>query len=347
MNNSLQQLCDVVQKNCHISDARHGTDYGLCTYLMKMREYFRWEQGLGFEARLENAAVGDWLSAREALWHSLSEEEFAPLPLARGLVDPFEVDAINQELEPIGLVYSAGYGAQNKPLFFLGHLERHEKPGAVSVWVAGRELARDLTSPAAMNQGERIFIRRESFRRLLWEKLENWRWHRPDNALGRAFAGYDFESDLEGSLDAMVEKELNTVLLHEQGEYQVGCEVGEPWNNMVMDVGHTPAELMARAIRDHWADCRVTLPELIRQADATSVHFYIGGLSGMRKTLFPNLLQAYEQWSASHDWRILAAAAEQGLAHWSALGQALLDLHAQHGRAAAWPIKELVEGSYL
>ena len=53
MNNSLQQLCDAVQKNCHISDARHGTDYGLCTYLMKMREYFRWEQGLGFEATLK------------------------------------------------------------------------------------------------------------------------------------------------------------------------------------------------------------------------------------------------------------------------------------------------------
>ena len=347
MNNSLQTLCDVVQKNCHISDARHGTDYGLCTYLMKMREYFRWEQGLGFEARLENDAVGDWLSAREALWNSLAEEDFAPLPLAGGLVDPFEVDVINQELEPQGLVYSAGYGAKNKPLFFLGHLERHEKPGAVSVWVAGRELARDLTSPAAMNQGERIFIRRESFRRLLWEKLETWRWHRPDNALGRAFACYDFEQDLEVALDAMVEKELNAVVLHEQGEYQVGREVGESWNDMVMDVAYTPAELMARAIRDHWADCRVTLPELIRQADEASIHFYLGGLSGMRKTLFPRLLEAYEQWSGERDWQILSAVVTQGQAHWSALSNKLLDLHRQHGQAAAWPIKELVESSYL
>jgi hypothetical protein len=155
---------------------------------------------------------------------------------------------------------------KNKPLFFLGHLERREEPGAVSVWISGRELARELTAPAAMNQGERIFIRRESFRRLLWEKLEAWRWHRPDNALGRAFACYDFENALESSLDAMVEQELNAVLLHEQGEYQVGCEVGERWNQLLMDLGYTPAELMARAIRDHWADCLVTLPELIRQA---------------------------------------------------------------------------------
>jgi len=347
MNNTLQQLCDTVQKNCHISDARHGTDYGLCTYLMKMREYFRWEQGLGFEARLENDAVGDWLSAREALWSSLAEKDFDPLPMAGGLVDPFEVDAINQELEPQGLVYSAGYGAKNKPLFFLGHLERHENPGTISVWVAGRELARDLTSPAAMNQGERIFIRRESFRRLLWEKLETWRWHRPDNALGRAFACYDFETDLEAALDAMVEKELDAVVLHEQGEYQVGREVGEGWNDMVMDVAYTPAELMARAIRDHWADCRVTLPELIRQCDEASIHFYLGGLSGMRKTLFPRLMQAYEQWSVERDWQILADVTQQGLEHWSALGKELLSLHARHGQAAAWPIKELVEGSHL
>lgn len=344
---SLQQLCEAVQKNCHISDARQGADYGLCTYLMKMREYFRWEQGLGFEAPLQKEAVGDWLTEREALWQSLSESDFVHLPLAGSQFEPFEVDAINAELEPLGLVYSAGYGVKNKPLFFLGHLERREQPGTVSVWVSGRELARDLTAPAAMNQGERIFIRRESFRRLLWEKLESWRWRRPDNALGRAFACYDFETDLESSLDAMVEQELNAVLLHEQGEYEVGCEVGEHWNRLVMDLGYTPAELMARAIRDHWADCRVTLPALIDQADAASIHFYVGGLSGMRKTLFPKLQQAYEQWAENGDWQLLEQVAIQGRRHWSGLANELLGLHELHGNAAAGPIKKLVEGRYL
>ncbi len=347
MHTSLQQLCEAVQKNCHISDARQGADYGLCTYLMKMREYFRWEQGLGFEAPLQQEAVGDWLTEREALWNSLADDAFVDLPLAGECFDPFEVDAINAALEPLGLVYSAGYGVKNKPLFFIGHLERREQPGTVSVWVSGRELARDLTAPAAMNQGERIFIRRESFRRLLWEKLESWRWHRPDNALGRAFACYDFETDLEGALDAMVEQELNAVLLHEQGEYAVGREVGERWNVLVMDVVHTPAELMARAIRDHWADCQVTLPELIRQSDAASIHFYVGGLSGMRKTLFPKLQQAYEQWSENGDLQLLEQVVLQGRKHWSGLAHELLVLHEVYGNAAARPIKELVEGCYL
>lgn len=347
MKSSLQQLCQAVQKNCHISDARHGTDYGLCTYLMKMREYYRWEQGLDFQASLPKELVGDWLTSREALWNSLTEEEFDRLPLGEEEFDPFDVDSINAELEPLGLVYSAGYGAKNKPLFFLGHLERREAPGEVTVWVSGRELARDLTAPAAMNQGERIFIRRESFRRLLWEKLEAWRWHRPDNALGRAFACYDFEQDLERSLDLMVEHELDAVLLHEQGEYQVGLEVGERWNVMLMDLALTPAELMARAIRDHWADCQVTLPELIRQANPASIHFYIGGLNGMRKKIFPGLQQAYEHWMQEGDWQQLETAAEQGRAHWCGLSHTLLDIHEREGEAAAKAIKLLVESSCL
>lgn len=344
---ALERFSVAVQKNCHISDAQHGADYGLCTYLIKMREYYRWEQGLSYGSSLKKDEVGDWLSEREALWQSLQDEPFADLPLSESSCDPFDVHAINRELEPLGLVYSAGYGLKNKPLFFLGHLERHVDTGASSIWISGRELARDLTAPAAMNQGEHIYLRQESFRRLLWEKLESWRWHRPDNALGRAFACYDFEQNLEQSLDAMVEHELAAVLMHEQGEYQVGRELGEKWNEMVMAVAHTPVELMARAIRDHWADCRVTLPELIHRGDQASLHFYIGALDGMRKQIFPSLLKVYEGWRGNGDWTPLAALANQGREHWSQLAQDLVRLLNQHGKAAVPYMKERVEAGYL
>ncbi|MCU7880955.1 MAG: hypothetical protein KZQ60_10750 [Candidatus Thiodiazotropha sp. (ex Lucinoma aequizonata)] len=164
--------------------------------LLKMREYYRWENGLDYSASLTNKSVGEWLTEREELWDSLSEDDFVSLPLRDQVFDPFDVDTINDQLEPFGLVYSVGYGSKNKPLFFLGHLERREKSSGASVWVAGRELARDLMAPAAMCQGDRIFIRHESFRPLLWEKLESWRWQRPNDALGRAFASYNFEDDL-------------------------------------------------------------------------------------------------------------------------------------------------------
>lgn len=347
MNATLRALCCAVQRNCHISDARHGADYGLCTYLLKMREFYRWEKGLDYNAALTNESVGEWLSAREALWENLSEDEFAPLPLLGIEFDPFDVEEINRQLEPLGLVYSAGYGVKNKPLFFLGHLERREDPGGVKVWVAGRELARDLMAPAAMCQGDRIYIRRESFRRLLWEKLESWRWHRPDNALGRAFAYYDFENNLELALDQMVEKELDAVLLHEQGEHLAGLELGEAWNELLSGLGHSPAEMMARAIRDHWADCQVTLPALLEREDSASIHFYLGGLNGMRKELFPKLKLAYEQWHEHGDWSFVSRCVEEGVAHWAALAQQLLTYNEMPARQAQTEIKRLVEANVL
>ena len=73
---NIRDLVRSVQTNCHISDARHGADYSLCVYLMKMREYYRWEQGLPYGAILGKDKVGDWLAAREQLWENLEEAEF-------------------------------------------------------------------------------------------------------------------------------------------------------------------------------------------------------------------------------------------------------------------------------
>jgi hypothetical protein len=312
-----------------------------------MREYYRWENGLDYGASLTNESVGEWLTQRERLWDSLSDDDFAPLPFAGRHLDPFDVDTINELLEPFSLVYSAGYGSQNKPLFFLGHLEHRAQPGGASVWVAGRELARDLMAPAAMSQGDHIFIRRESFRRLLWEKLENWRWHRPDNAMGRAFSYYDFEENLELALDQMVEKELDVVLLHEQGEHLAGRILSGEWNRMLSRLGHSPAEMMARAVRDHFADCQVTLPHLIEQEDRASLHFFVGGLNGMRKKLFPSLSAAYEQWHREGDWESLQSMVLKGREHWRAMALALLKLHQEQPDRTQDGIKSMLEENCL
>jgi hypothetical protein len=342
-----QDLCSAVQHNCHISDARHGTDYGLCTYLLKMREYYRWEYGLDYDESLVNESVGDWLTAREALWESVREDDYIPLPLHGRHYDPFNVNEINQKLESLGLVYSAGYGVKNKPLFFLGYLERREQPEGLSVWVSGRELARDLSSPAAMCQGGQIYIRQESFRRMLWEKLDNWRWHRADNALGRAFAYYDFQGRLEDSLNQMVEKELEVLLLHEKGEYLVGETLGGVWNDLLITLGHSPVEWMVRAVRDHWADCRVTLPSLIAQQEEASLHFYIGGVSGMRKVLFPRLFEVYNTWYERGNWAVLSRCVKEGEQHWSELACRILEVYRDDPDEANMRIKALVEARTL
>lgn len=78
----LNILVNAVQHNCDISDARHGADYSLCVYLMKMREYYRWEQRLPYGAALEKDAVGNWLQAREQLWEALEDADWQSLCIA-------------------------------------------------------------------------------------------------------------------------------------------------------------------------------------------------------------------------------------------------------------------------
>jgi hypothetical protein len=352
----LHILAGAVQHNCHISDARHGADYSLCIYLMKMREYFRWEQRLPYGAALEKDAIGAWLQAREQLWEELEDAELTPLCIDGQDYDPYDADGINAALAPHGLVYSGGLGNRAKPHFFLGALERRADTAGYSVYVAADEYARDLTAPPAMTRGSTIFLRRESLSRMLWEKLESWRWSRPDNALGRAFACYDFDTDLDASLAAMTEREINNALLHEQGEYEAGQRLGdEAWNAMLLDLaaqaGRGPAELMARAVRDHLADCLVTLPQIAAaceaDGDAAALHFYLGNLNNLRKDLFPGLLRAYDAWRQCGDTGALEAAAAEGRSHWQRLAEDMLALHRAHGADAAPLIRDLVDRRHL
>lgn len=139
-------LCERVQHNCHLSDARHARDYSLCIYLLKMREFYRWEQGIAFGEPLPKGPLGEWLTAREHHWEQIQEEEFQLLELEHGQYAPFDSDAINALLGNAGLVYSGGYcGA--KPHFFLAQLERIEQAEGANIYIAGRELARELTAP--------------------------------------------------------------------------------------------------------------------------------------------------------------------------------------------------------
>ena len=84
MNLDLNSIKQTVQKNCHIADANAASDYTLCIYLMKMREYYRWEHGHNYGDTLPNSAVGEWLRTREHLWETLEEENFAPIPIEAG-----------------------------------------------------------------------------------------------------------------------------------------------------------------------------------------------------------------------------------------------------------------------
>lgn len=343
----LHALRSVVQRNCHISDARFASDYTLCVYLLKMREFYRWESGRGFDDVLPSEEIGEWLSQRERFWESLVDEDFAPIELGGVRYDPFDGDAINALLAPAGLIYSGGYGAKSKPLFFLAELEQTVEEEGFTVHVAARELARDLTAPPAMALGDAIFIRRESLRRMLWEKLEEWRWHKPDNAMGRAIRHYRFDRDLDGALEKMTDDEIGALVLHEIGEIRAGEQLGDGWHDMIRSFPRSRVELLARAVRDHLADALSTLPSLVQRMHSPSLHFYFANLNGVRKLIYPTLVNAYEHWVQTGDCGRLSTQIETGQRHWLAVAGQMLELHRQEETAAPSAIESLIEKSHL
>jgi len=316
MAGNLSELIDTVQKNCMIADARHARDMTMCTFLLEMREYFRWEMEIPYGARLPKDQLGDWLNARESEWDAVEEEDFAPLPLTETGIDPFEANDINRALIPQGLVYSSGLGHFRKPHFVLAELKRAEVREGVQVLVAGCEYARDLIAPPAAMRDGAIFLRMDAVRRLLWNKYEEWQWKEKDTALGRAFAYHGFERDIERGLDRMAEAESEAMILHEIGEARAESLLGDDWNAMLGALGSRHAELLVRAVRDHLADCMVTLPTLLEREAAGSLHFYQANLSGLRRALFPALPQAYESWLGNRNPAPLTNLVSRAASHW-------------------------------
>src|SRR3569833_1631509 len=292
----LSALIDTVQKNCTIVDVCHARDMTMCTFLLEMREYYRWEKEIPSGARLPKDELGDWLNARESLRDTVEEEDLAPQPPNEAGIDPFEADDINRTLIPQGQDNSSGLGHFRKPHFVLAELKRAEMRDGVQVLVAGCEYARDLIAPPAAMRGGAIFLRMDAVRRLLWNKYEEWQWKEKDTALGRAFAHYDFDRDTERSHDHMAEAESEAMILHEISETRTETQQGEDRNAMLGHLNSRHAELLARAVRDHLAECLVTLPTLLEREAIGSVLFYLAYLSGLRRALFPALPQAFEAW---------------------------------------------------
>jgi hypothetical protein len=320
----LPRLADAVQRNCDISDARYAGDYGMCTFLLKMREYYRWEHELPLTRALPRAEIGDWLSAREAQWRALEADDFRPLPLERGALAPLEAEAANRELLPQGLVYGAGYGRFQKPVFFLGALLRVEEREGCRVIISSCEYARELAAPPAMLQGRTIYVRLESVRRFLWEKIEEWQWRKLDRRMARALAGYDFVADPEGALARMAENEAESMILHELGEARAGELLGPAWPEMIARVARTSAETRARASRDLLADCLSTLPELVARRNLPALHFHFAAFDAPRRELFPQALDAYEEFLRGGSLDPIARAAREGAERFLAEARALL-----------------------
>lgn len=347
----VSELTKTVQHNCHVADASHAGDYTLCVYLLKMRELYRWEQDKAFSINLPNKTVGTWLRQREELWNNLEGSDYHNIHLGDHTISPFDSDLINGNLQNHQLVYSGGLGINNRPHFFLAELEVYKQHKDYDLYIVGKEYARDMSAPPAMSLDRTIYIRKESFRRLLWEKLETWRWNKPDNALGRAFAYYDCELNLDQALSEMCDCEIENVIQHEQGEIKAGQLLGPKWEELLYELPHSKLSLYLRALRDMLADHLTTLPSLLEKQHRPSIHFYFGNLTNLRKDLAPQLIQAYQHWFDTGSFKHLQSIIETGQEHWASLCDDVLDIYKQdshdNNQEALEKIQQLIEDNRL
>lgn len=345
---ALARLTAVVQANAHIADARHAADLALCSYLLQMRELYRWERGLPFGAALDRAAVGAWIAEREALWESVESQDFAPLPLGDDLVDPFDTATIDARLRPLGLLYDAGLVGIDRPAFFLA--ERHgegEREG-LPVRVAGRERARGLIAPVATLRDDgaapAIVVRRESLARWGWEKFEVFSLRQPQGSAFHAVVqAYALDRDFAAALPRWLDEQGEAAVLHELGEWRAGQHLGPAWRTMRQALPTRRGELFARALRDHLADLEVTLPTLLARDAQASIHVWFANLDGVRELLFPTLKAAYAAWRGGDRGQALTAAIARGRAHFRQLAAQALALHARDGERAGAAIEALLQ----
>ena len=328
-------LIDAVRANCAISYARHAHEMTMCVYLLAMRELYRWEQGLALMTPLPRARVGAWLAEREAQWSALEDASYRPLPLGGAEVDPYDVARVNEVLVPDGLVYGAGVGRRGKPQFFVAALERDERRNGTRVLVAGREHARDLDAAPAALRGDTMYIRQETLARVLSEKAEAWSAKRGDGALKAALDAHGVRTGSADALAAMVAAETETLILHELGEREAGGILGPGWEEALSACDRREAGAFLRAVRDHLADCLVTLPALVGRGADASLHLWFADLDGVRRDLFPRAIDAYREWCGGDEGRALDAAIAEGASHWRSVGLQALALAGRPDAAVA------------
>lgn len=323
-----------MQRNCDIADAHHADGKSLCTYLLGMREYFRWETGLPLGQAPERARLSNWIAERENRWESMREggATFVPLPLP-GRFDPFDEASVNECIAAERLAYGAGIGLFGAPLFFLGECRARAVRDGAQVIVAGDELARGFNAPPAASRGGLVIVRLDALRRWLWTRVEAARRGPPGQAFAIALRAYG-DPEQPSTVERMAEGETETLILHELGELQAGALLGPDWESMLAGVDDRRTELVLRAVRDLLADCLVTLPRLVERRAEASLHFWLAGFDGLRRALAPALGAAFGKPPRPLDLLAVDRAARVGRKSWGAVAHDLLSAWQRGGQPA-------------
>lgn len=349
----IQTLTSQVKRNCNISDAKYWGSYSLCGLLLRLRELYRAEKGIKPWENIQQKDIGEWIAERENLWRELEHKNFEDIAVNGNVYGPFEVEKINAELEKEGLIYGAGLGVHMKPSFFLADIISKETVDGFTVYLAGNEYARDLSDYPAMLQDRSIFVRVDTTKLLLWQRFEEMRCKKFKGALAFAFSKYGIVPEEEPSEDVdrriyqVARSEAETFIHHELGEAFEGEKIGDEWKTFLTSLPDGRAELFARAVKDVMSDTSENgmLKYIIEKRKEGSLGFYIVFLGGLRKVIFPEILNAFQKFVETADWTLIDNARKDGYKKAEGYAERLLSMY--RSRTDTPAITESIEKEML
>ncbi len=310
-------LIQQVLYNCDVADAHHAGLHSVCGLALRLRELYKWEKGLDPWVEKESSTVLDWIGQKEERWEDLSDKRLRNIDISGVSYDPFDSHRINTVLEPFGLFYGSGYAWSLRPTFFLALLETKKKINGHTVYIQGRELARDLFTTPALAQDDCVLIRQQTACYHLWDQILYVRKSsRP--ALQYALQNYGIDLGnrmaLRKNLARIVADQIESYIYHELSEIEDQIFDRAMWREIIAAFPRSPIEFLARTVKDLLADTNPhgRLSYIVRERKAAPLGFYVAFMENLTKTLFPEIFEAFQDFSQSGNWQIIERAAASG-----------------------------------
>jgi len=314
---NIDDITRQVLHNCDISDAHHAGMYSICGLALRLRDLYKWEQGLPPWEERESAEVLEWIEAKENKWDSFADTDFKEISISGKKFDPFDTSGINSILEPHSFFYGAGYARSLKPTFFLAAVEEKSTVDGTPIYTLSRELARDLLTIPALTQDNCVLLRQESARLFLWDNIFYIKKSaRP--ALNFALDSCGIKDRqpkaLRRHLAGILAAQKATYIYHEIGELKDTVFDRTVWREIIAAFPYSPVEYLARAVKDLLADTNEhgTLRHIVKERKTASLAFYVAFLDGLAKEFFPELPTAFQQFMQSNDWHLIEHALATG-----------------------------------
>jgi hypothetical protein len=308
-----------VKLNCNISDAKFWGYYSICGLLMRYRELYRNEQAMKPWDTISNEEIICWIHERETLWNELEDLELQDLVIDSRTYSPFDVNGLNAELNHVGLVYGSGYGAFNKPTFFIGRIDATRDLFDYRVHYIGRELCRDIAAAPAMLQGRCIYLRVEVIAQFLWDRFQDMKSNDYCLPTAAMFSHYRIDRATQASPELherfhhLSDDAAEVFVMHEVGEAYED-EYDDAWHEMLFDGCDKATELFLRGIKDIRADTSSygPLKGIIASQSLPQLSIFVAFMDGIRKEIFPEIRGAVAHVLEQNEWSVIESARVSG-----------------------------------